>query len=302
MDDRNEQMTTSPPQKPKKYKKAHEHIGSTFFRLTVLEITGRDPKKRAIAKCRCQCGSEHSAVLDGIVRGITKSCGCWMREQLSKPTHERIAAGPSKPIKDIAAKRKSQTKWRKANPEKAAATARRFRERHSTQIKTEKAAYYQKNKRRIIDKLIERFATDAGFRVEQLVRGRIRSAIKQRKAEKSARTLELLGCSVDEFRVHIESLFVGEMSWEKFMAGEIHLDHSTPLALFDLTDPAQQLIAFNYKNHAPMWAADNLRKSDLLPDGTRARFLRKAAALAQAADTLVPELPAELLADLSPTQ
>ena len=44
--------------------------------------------------------------------------------------------------------------------------------------------------------------------------------------------------------------------------GEWHIDHIKPCAAFDLTDPKQQKECFNYKNLQPLWAQDNIKKSD----------------------------------------
>jgi hypothetical protein len=54
------------------------------------------------------------------------------------------------------------------------------------------------------------------------------------------------------------------MTWEKVLSHEIHIDHTIPITSFDLEDPEQQLIAFNYKNTTPMWAKDNLSKGSKL--------------------------------------
>lgn len=40
-----------------------------------------------------------------------------------------------------------------------------------------------------------------------------------------------------------------------------HIDHIKPCAAFDLNDPEQQKICFNYKNLQPMWRKENMRKS-----------------------------------------
>jgi len=52
------------------------------------------------------------------------------------------------------------------------------------------------------------------------------------------------------------------MSWEKFMQGEIHIDHIIPKAKFDLSDNDQWCACWDLPNLRPMWAKDNLKKSD----------------------------------------
>ena len=41
-----------------------------------------------------------------------------------------------------------------------------------------------------------------------------------------------------------------------------YLDHIRPCASFDLTDEAQQRECFHYTNLQPLWATDNMQKSD----------------------------------------
>ena len=63
------------------------------------------------------------------------------------------------------------------------------------------------------------------------------------------------------------------MSWDNY--GDWHIDHIIPCAAFDLTDIEQQKKCFNYKNLQPLWAEENLKKLDFLPDGRRAVDIKK---------------------------
>ena len=92
---------------------------------------------------------------------------------------------------------------------------------------------------------------------------RVRQAFRRllnRGASKSCSSLKLLGCTIEQFRQHIESHFSDNMSWEKFGLHGLHIDHIRPLASFDLTDPAQVAAACHYTNLRPLWAKDNLSK------------------------------------------
>lgn len=162
-------MSEENPPRKRQYRKAESFVGETFNRLTILRITGRNKKGRSIVECQCSCGSVHSTSLDTLISGEGGSCGCLKREMLSLPTHLRPSGGRKRGYKTPESKWKSQKAWIDANPESVAATAQRFRERHPEQIAAEKAAYYQKNKRRIVDATIKRFATDPRFRIEMLL-------------------------------------------------------------------------------------------------------------------------------------
>ena len=90
-------------------------------------------------------------------------------------------------------------------------------------------------------------------------RNRIRNCNK--KDYKSQSSLFLTGCtSWNELKIYLESKFLDGMNWKNM--GEWHIDHIKPCSSFDLTDPKQQKECFHYTNLQPLWAIDNLSKSD----------------------------------------
>jgi len=115
-----------------------------------------------------------------------------------------------------------------------------------------------------------RMAEDGQYKISQLVRTRIYSALRAALAGRSCRSLELLGCTAGEYRLHLEALFEPGMTWENWGAGGWHVDHVRPLASFDLCDPAQQREAFHFSNTRPAWAEENLSKGSLY-EGIRHR-------------------------------
>ena len=102
---------------------------------------------------------------------------------------------------------------------------------------------------------------DDGYRIMRNLRSRLFNALRDAMAQKSASTLELLGIEPAGLLKHLESLFLPGMSWDN--RSEWHVDHIRPCASFDLTDPEQQRECFHYTNLQPLWAADNIRKSDI---------------------------------------
>ena len=74
------------------------------------------------------------------------------------------------------------------------------------------------------------------------------------------RSYELTGISIAELKAYLENQFSNGMTWEN--RGQWHIDHIRPCASFDFTDPEQQRECFHYTNLQPLWAEDNLAKSD----------------------------------------
>lgn len=109
----------------------------------------------------------------------------------------------------------------------------------------------------------ERLKTDPAFKVITNLRRRQSLALKGER--KVTTTIELLGCTAEQARAHIEAQFTKGMSWDKVGRRGIHIDHIIPLSSFDLNDPKQQRQAMHHTNLQPLWAKDNLKKSDKLP-------------------------------------
>lgn len=108
----------------------------------------------------------------------------------------------------------------------------------------------------------QRIKNDPNYRLRHRMRNRIKEALRKHYGAKAFATMELIGCTVDHLRNHIEALWKDGMSWDNygFWHGQWHLDHIKPCAAFDLTDPEQQTACFHYTNLQPLWAMDNWRK------------------------------------------
>ena len=82
--------------------------------------------------------------------------------------------------------------------------------------------------------------------------------LKYTNVAKSSRTTELLGYSPTDLKLHIESLFIDNMTWDNY--GEWHIDHIKPISKFEKTDDTS--IVNSLENLRPLWAIDNLKKSN----------------------------------------
>jgi hypothetical protein len=127
--------------------------------------------------------------------------------------------------------------------------------------------YYQQHKQTLIknqnEYFINRRKIDINFKIKCNLRIRIWKVLKG--IDKSQSTIKLLGCSIDFLKQHLENQFTKGMSFSNY--GKWHVDHIKPCASFDLSKSEEQKICFNYTNLQPLWALDNIRKSNKISGG-----------------------------------
>lgn len=97
-------------------------------------------------------------------------------------------------------------------------------------------------------------------RIAHSFRGSIWKAL-QGKVKRSS-SISYLGCSIEEFRIHLENLWTDNMNWDNYGRGGWHIDHIKPCSWFDLNDEKQIKECFNWKNLQPLWESDNCAKKD----------------------------------------
>jgi hypothetical protein len=104
-----------------------------------------------------------------------------------------------------------------------------------------------------------RMKKDPIFRIKEKSRKRLVHAIRGR-GRGSSHTVALLSCTYLQFKLSFEKKFTEGMNWQNY--GEWHVDHIKPCSLFDLTDPNQMTECYHYSNLQPLWAKDNIKKSN----------------------------------------
>lgn len=159
---------------------------------------------------------------------------------------------------------KSFVKYRKSNKRKEA--ERKYNKSEKGKICRKKSYRKYIESGKLSKRNKERYDSDINFRIKRLLRIRVSLALKN--SQKSGHTLNLLGCSVEELKTHLEMQFEPGMTWENLGKGEgkWQIDHVIPCSYFDLTKEENQRICFNYRNLQPLWAKDNLEKSNSVSD------------------------------------
>ena len=97
------------------------------------------------------------------------------------------------------------------------------------------------------------------YRLTLIVRNRIRTFLKLKNLTKTNKTFNIIGCSPEFLKEHLEQQFTKGMSWD-LMGKYIHIDHIIPLSSAKTEEKIYELC--HYTNLQPLWAKDNLRKSN----------------------------------------
>jgi hypothetical protein len=169
----------------------------------------------------------------------------WVKNNPDKVKESRLKNKDVKKILDkkYAAKNKaklneSKREWARNNPDKVKATNLK----------------YHKNKM-LNDKL---------YKLKHSVANIIRDSFKRKGFSKNYKSIDILGCSIDDFKIYIESKFEDWMTWENYGNPEDgiyevnktwDIDHVIPLSTA-LTE--KDIITLNnYKNLQPLCSYTN---------------------------------------------
>lgn len=208
--------------------------------------------------------------------GIKKECKDGLNWECKKCTNDRaIKSRKNKTQETKDRDRKNKSEWYIKNKERHNEMSRKYREENKGSIRIKINEWEENNKERLEQTRKEWFEknrlilnkkssernkirskNDKVFVIKRLVRGRIWHLLKSKGLVKNKKTEEMLGCSFDELKTHLENKFQDGMNWDN--QGKWHIDHIIPLASANSIEEIVELC--NYKNLQPLWAIDNIKK------------------------------------------
>ena len=162
--------------------------------------------------------------------------------------------------------RQHNKKYSAENKDKIRDDGKKYREENKDKIRQSNKKYFAENKDKIREGRRKRYKKDPNFKLRMLISYRVRKELKNNNIKKTSKSAELLGCTIQEARGHIEKQFKEGMTWDNHGFKEWHIDHIIPCASFDLTDPEQQKKCFHYTNLQPLWAHENMSKGVKIPN------------------------------------
>ena len=148
------------------------------------------------------------------------------------------------------AKRKSVREYYLKNKEKTLKKKKEYREKNKKELQEKKNLYRKKQKE--INPL---------YKLSNSLRRNINNSFKRYKFSKNSNTETILGCSFEEFKSHIESLWQPWMNWDNYglYNGQANygwdIDHIMPLS--SATNEEDVIKLNHYTNLQPLCSYTN---------------------------------------------
>lgn len=227
--------------------------------------------EKVCSKCKLSLPLTLYSFRDNKYRNKCINCEKKYYSQYYKNNKNKIAIKDKKYAKSNSEKiKKYQEHYRLKNKEAKKKYNSTYRLNNKEAINAGKRKHYNQNKEKINKQKREYIKSKSNsnllFKLSTRIRTRLYVALKNNF--KSGSAVKDLGCSVEDLKVYLESKFYSnpetheEMSWDNWNRHGWHIDHIKPLSTFDLTDRTQFLKACNYTNLQPLWAKENLSKSN----------------------------------------
>lgn len=139
--------------------------------------------------------------------------------------------------------------YRINNPEKRKETCKNYVERNK-----EKHNKYSREWKR------KKMKSDPLYKIIHNLRIRTKGYLKKARSKKNYKFLDIIGCSSDQLKEHLENKFTEGMSWDNYGFYGWHIDHIIPLSSAKSKDEIYKLC--HYTNLQPLWCKENLSKGD----------------------------------------
>jgi hypothetical protein len=134
-----------------------------------------------------------------------------------------------------------------------------------------RSEYYQTNKERIRDynkkfdknkssNFMKKYHNDPIVKLRHRLSCRLREVLKFKSMKKNKSYNDVIGCPPSLLKEHLERQFTNGMSWNNYGLYGWHIDHIIPLSSAKTEEEMYKLC--HYTNLQPLWAEDNLKKSD----------------------------------------
>ena len=226
-------------------------------------------EKKVCSKCKVE------KLLENFVKKNNSPDGCGnicnqcnnerVRKYYIKNREKELSRSKEYNIKNREKIQSQKKEWYIKNKEKQVSYKKEYYIQNKEKVIFRSKEYFSKNKEKQQFYRNEyernRRLNDPIYKLTDNVRERLRNYLKSTGITKSKRTFDIVGCSPPELKDYLEKKFTEGMSWD-LVGKHIHIDHIIPLSSAKTEEELYKLC--HYTNLQPLWAKDNLKKSNKL--------------------------------------
>lgn len=230
-----------------------------------------DLQSKVCNKCnenkQIDCFHRDKRTHDGY-RNICKSCRSFIEKQYNEKRKDKKREYDKNYVqKNKNKKRKQAHEYYLTHKSEISRYHKEWSKQNSDNRKVYSQNYYSENRDKILDykkNNREKLNTyrkklrlkNPTYAISENIRSRIYKVLFNNNIKKTSKTEYLLGCTIKDLKVYLESKFTKGMGWDNY--GDWHIDHIKPCASFDLTNINEQLKCFNYTNLQPLWSTKEI--------------------------------------------
>lgn len=217
---------------------------------------------------RCEIEKEITEFYNNSIRSDGKHGACKLcMNETAKPKTKEQASRDSKnyAIRNPEKVKEAYSNWYNKNKDSVYVRARKRASSPEVQVKNKQYQELNKDEIRERKRLRRLNMSPYDKQIKKLRDAFNKTLVRCKRIEnrQPERHIKLIGCTLIEFKSHVESQFDGTMNWSNhgFGSDKWNIDHIQPLCSFDLMNDQQQLLAFNYKNTRPVWFNEHMRQT-----------------------------------------
>jgi hypothetical protein len=216
-------------------------------------------EKKICSKCKIEKDVCNFGILKSSKDGYRNICKECRKNEKDKNKGYYLNKGKEWRLNNQNNVKEYNKKYFNKNREKLKILWKEYRKKNKSSMLVKKKEYIDRNRDILNLKTKERLTNDPVFKLIKYSRNRIRQYLKTKDINKSNTTLNIIGCPPEFLKEHIEKQFTEGMSWD-LMGKHIHIDHIIPLSSAKTEEEIYKLC--HYTNLQPLWAEDNLKKSN----------------------------------------
>ncbi len=190
----------------------------------------------------------------------TKTCSkCKEEKEICEFYNKKHKLGGKRPECKVCSNKQSIL-YNQKNKEKIKIIKQKYVDNNKEKVKQSKKDWFKKNPDYQKEWSYNNYTSDSIYKLKEIVRARLRVYFNCKNIRKKSKSFDIVGCTPEFLKEYLEKQFTDGMTWENHSLNGWHIDHIIPLSSAKTEEEIYKLC--HYTNLQPLWAEDNLRKSN----------------------------------------